>query len=60
MSSAPQQWYKKLKSFMVDNDFHKTHADHCVFVKNFVEGDFLILLLYVDDMLVVIPIRLPT
>ena len=38
---------------MVDINFHKTHADHCVFVKNCAEGDFLILLLYVDDMLIV-------
>ena len=53
LKQAPRQWYKKFESFMVDNDFHKTYADHCVFVKNFAEGDFLILLLYVDDMLIV-------
>ena len=35
---------------MVDHGFHKTRADHCVFVKNYPEGDFLILLLYLDDM----------
>ena len=33
--------------------YHKTQADHCVFVKKFEGGDFLILLLYVDDMLIV-------
>ena len=32
---------------------HKTQADHCVFVKRYDGGDFLILLLYVDDMLIV-------
>ena len=37
---------------MTDQGYHKTQADHCVFVKKFEEGDFLILLLYVDDMLV--------
>ena len=50
---APRQWYKKFESFMTEHKFHKTHADHCVFVKNYPEGDFLILLLYVDDMLIV-------
>ena len=35
------------------NHTHKTQSDHCVFVKNFEGGDFLILLLYVDDMLIV-------
>ena len=36
---------------MTDQGYHKTQADHCVFVKKFEGGDFLILLLYVDDML---------
>ena len=38
---------------MIDHGYHKTQADHCVFVKKFDGGDFLILLLYVDDMLIV-------
>ena len=53
LKQAPRQWYKKLKSFMLKHGFHKTHVDHCVFVKRYNEGDFLILLLYLDDMLVV-------
>ena len=43
----------KFESFMVDHGFNKTQADHCVFVKKYDGGDFLILLLYVDDMLIV-------
>ena len=50
---AHRQWYRKFESFMNDNGYHKTHADHCVFVKKFKGGDFLILLLYADDMLIV-------
>ena len=38
---------------MLEHGFHKTQADHCAFVKRYDEGDFLILFLYVDDMLVV-------
>ena len=38
---------------MLEHGFHKTQAGHCVFVKRYSKGDFLILLLYVDDMLVV-------
>ena len=38
---------------MLEHGFHKTQTDHCVFVKRYNEGDFLILLLYVDDKLVV-------
>ena len=53
LKQAPRQWYQKFKSFMVDHAFHKTQADHCVFVKRYDGMDFLILLLYVDDMLTV-------
>ena len=53
LKQAPQQWYRKFESFMNDNGYHKTWADHCVFVKKFNGGDFIILLLYVDDMLFV-------
>ena len=51
-SSIPMV-FKNFKSFMLEHGFHKTQVDHCVFVKRYNEGDFLILLLYVDDMLVV-------
>ena len=53
LKQAPRQLYKKFESFMLEHGFHKTQADYCVFVKRYDEGDFLILLLYVDDMLVV-------
>ena len=39
--------------FMTDHGYHKMQVNHCVFVKKFDGGDFLILLLYVDDMLIV-------
>ena len=53
LKQAPRQWYRKFESFMTDNGYHKTQADHFVFVKKFEGGDCLILLLYVDDMLIV-------
>ena len=33
--------------------YRKTASDHCVFFKRFGDDDFIILLLYVDDMLIV-------
>ncbi|PHU23194.1 Retrovirus-related Pol polyprotein from transposon TNT 1-94 [Capsicum chinense] len=33
--------------------YKKTSSDHCVFVQSFLDDDFIILLLYVDDMLIV-------
>ena len=53
MKQALRKWYQKFESFMVEHGFNKTHADHYVFVKKYEGGDFLILLLYVDDILIV-------
>jgi len=53
LKQAPRQWYKKFDAFMAKHDFKKTLTDHCVFVKKYDGGDFIILLLYVDDMIVV-------
>ena len=36
---------------MVDQGYKRTDADHCVYVRQFPNGKFIILLLYVDDML---------
>ena len=38
---------------MVEQSFKKTAMDHCVFQKKFAGNDFMISLLYVDDMLIV-------
>ena len=38
---------------MCEQGYRKTTSDHCVFVRKFSNDDFIILLLYVDDMLIV-------
>ena len=38
---------------MVGHGYTRTNADHCVYVRKFPNGKFIILLLYVDDMLIV-------
>ena len=48
----------KFKSFMANQRYLKTQADHYVFMKKFDRGDFLILLSYVDDMLIIRPYRI--
>ncbi|WVZ01025.1 hypothetical protein V8G54_027094 [Vigna mungo] len=53
VSSEEKQWYKKFDSFMIQHNFKKTSADHCVFVKHYENGKSIIFLLYVDDMLIV-------
>ena len=53
LKQAPRQWYKKFDSFMIDQGYDRTASDHCVFIKRFDSSEFIILLLYVNDMLIV-------
>ena len=52
LKQAPRQWYKKFDSFMHKIGFKRCEADHCCYVK-FFDNSYIILLLYVDDMLIV-------
>ena len=52
LKQAPRQWYKKFESVMGKQGYRKTASDHCVFFQRFGDDDFIILLLYVDDMLI--------
>uniref|UniRef100_A0A2N9EY29 CCHC-type domain-containing protein n=1 Tax=Fagus sylvatica TaxID=28930 RepID=A0A2N9EY29_FAGSY len=51
LKQAPRQWYKKFDSFMYSTGFTRYQADHCCYVKSF-DNSYIILLLYVDDMLI--------
>ena len=52
LKQAPRQWYKKFDSFMHRIGFKRCEADHCYYVK-FSDNSYIILLLYVDDMLII-------
>jgi len=51
LKQTPRQWYLKFDRFMVSSGFTRLQADHCCYSKWF-ENSYIILLLYVDDMLV--------
>ncbi|KAK0594571.1 hypothetical protein LWI29_027750 [Acer saccharum] len=51
LKQAPRQWYKKFDGFMQGNGYFRCNANHCCYFKK-VKSSFIILLLYVDDMLV--------
>ena len=53
LKQAPRQWYKKFDSFMASHGYKKTISDHCVFTKHYSSDDFIILLPYVDDILII-------
>jgi hypothetical protein len=52
LKQAPRQWYLKFDRFMTEQGYSRCHSDHCVYFKKLENGSFIILLLYVDDMLV--------
>ena len=51
LKQAPRQWCKKFDTFMTATGFSRCHGDHCCYFKK-LDTSYLILLLYVDDMLV--------
>ena len=52
LKQALRQWYRKFDSFMHMEDFQKCNANHCFYFKRY-SFSYIILVLYVDDMLVV-------
>jgi hypothetical protein len=52
LNQAPRQWYLKFDRFMTEQGYSRCHYDHCVYFKKLENGSYIILLLYVDDMLV--------
>jgi len=53
LKQALRQWYKKFESVLFEQGYRKTTSDHCVFIRKFSDDDFIIMLLYVDDMFIV-------
>jgi len=55
LKQAPRCWYKRFDFFIISLDYNRLSSDHCTYYKRFDGNDFIILLLYVDDILVVGP-----
>eukprot|EP01018_Ginkgo_biloba_P007114 Gb_02705 [translate_table: standard] len=52
LKQAPRKWYLKFDRFMTEQGYSRCHSDHCVYFKRLDNDNYIILLLYVDDMLV--------
>jgi hypothetical protein len=52
LKQAPRQWYLNFDRFMTEQGYNRCHSDHYVYFKRLENGSYIILLLYVDDMLV--------
>ena len=52
LKQAPRKWYLKFDRFMAEQGYIRCHSDHYVYFKRLDDGSYIILSLYVDDMLV--------
>ncbi|GKC15501.1 retrotransposon protein, putative, ty1-copia subclass [Tanacetum coccineum] len=52
LKQSPRQWYKRFDEYMLSNGFKRSSYDSCVYYKSYALGEYIYLLLYVDDMLI--------
>jgi hypothetical protein len=56
LKQVPKCCYKRFDYIIISLGYNKIISDHCIYYKKFEEeGDFIILLLYMDDILIVDP-----
>lgn len=53
LKQAPCKWNKCFDQFMIKNGFEKSEYDLCVYFKKTQDNEYIYLLLYMDDMLLV-------
>ncbi|GKA72573.1 retrotransposon protein, putative, ty1-copia subclass, partial [Tanacetum coccineum] len=52
LKQSPRQWYKRFDEDMLSNGFKRSSYDSCVYYRSYAPGEYIYLLLYVDDMLI--------
>ena len=52
LKQSPRQWYKRFDSFMIYHNFRRCIYNNCVYFRRCDDKSFVILLLYVDEMLI--------
>nr|GEY80439.1 retrovirus-related Pol polyprotein from transposon TNT 1-94 [Tanacetum cinerariifolium] len=50
--TSPRQWYRRFDEYMLSNRFKRNSYDSCVYYRIYAPGEYIYLLLYVDDMLI--------
>jgi hypothetical protein len=51
LKQAPRAWYSKLKSFFIKEGFQRCSSEHTLFTKAEEGGKFLVVSVYVDDLI---------
>ncbi|GJZ57227.1 retrovirus-related pol polyprotein from transposon TNT 1-94 [Tanacetum coccineum] len=52
LKQSHRQWYKRFDEYMLSNGFKRSSYDSCVYYKSYAQGEYIYLLLHVDDMLI--------
>ncbi|GJV59921.1 retrotransposon protein, putative, ty1-copia subclass [Tanacetum coccineum] len=52
LKQSPRQWYRRFDDHMLSNGFKRSSYDNCVYYRIYAPGEYIDLLLYVDDMLI--------
>ncbi|GJV17432.1 retrotransposon protein, putative, ty1-copia subclass [Tanacetum coccineum] len=52
LKKSPRQWYRRFDEYMLSNGFKRSSYDSCVYYRSYAPGEYIYLLLYVDDMLI--------
>ena len=53
LKQVPRHWYLKFDSIIGERGYKRNSSYHCLYFQRFSGDDFIILLLYVDDILIV-------
>jgi Reverse transcriptase (RNA-dependent DNA polymerase) len=51
LKQAPRAWYSKIDGYFIENGFERSSSEPSLYVKKSEKGEFLIVCLYVDDMI---------
>nr|GEU61594.1 retrovirus-related Pol polyprotein from transposon TNT 1-94 [Tanacetum cinerariifolium] len=52
LKQSPRQWYRRFDEYMLSNGFKRSSYDSYVYYRSYAPGEYIYLLLYVDDMLI--------
>jgi len=52
LKQSPRQWYKRFDNFIREKRYTQSHYDPCVYCYKLPGGEYIYLLLYVNDMLI--------
>nr|GEW09236.1 retrotransposon protein, putative, Ty1-copia subclass [Tanacetum cinerariifolium] len=52
LKRSPRKWYRRFDDYMLSNRFKRSSYNNCVYYKSYAPGEYIYLLLYVDDMLI--------